>query len=213
MNAITMRKDGFSLKEIAKKLDIAQSTASLWLRSVALNDKAKSRLLSRQIENREKIISLKKLKMLQKEKDLRKKAQSVLNKIEMNPSLKKLLCAFLYWGEGSKAGSFVTFTNSDSSMIETFLKLFRSSFRLDEKKFRGLVHVHEYHDEVEVVKFWSKTTNISINQFSKSYKKPNTGKIKRVGYQGTLRIRYYDAQIARELKCLYNTAAEVLINK
>ena len=35
--AFGLRKKGYSIKEIAKKLNIAQSTSSLWVRDIELN--------------------------------------------------------------------------------------------------------------------------------------------------------------------------------
>lgn len=99
--------------------------------------------------------------------------------------------------------------NSDPKMIETFLKLFRIAFTTNESKFRALVHIHEYHNGEKQRKFWSELTKIPINQFSKNYLKPHTKKRIRDGYQGCIRIRYYDATIALELRTFYNTLAKI----
>lgn len=56
-------------------------------------------------------------------------------------------------------------------MIDTFLRLFRNSYQLNEKKLRALIHLHEYHNEEEMRIFWSKVTGIPLDQFSKSYMK------------------------------------------
>ncbi len=94
--------------------------------------------------------------------------------------------------------------NSDPNLIELFMKLIRLSFDLDEKKFRAMVHIHNYHNNDEVIKYWSAITNIPKLQFSKSYLKQNTEKRIRDGYMGCLRIRYYDYRIALELRAYYN---------
>ena len=77
----------------------------------------------------------------------------------------------------------------------------RFSFKLDERKFRAMLHLHDYHNEKKI---------IPISQFSKSYKKPHTGKRKREGYPGSTRIRYYYSKIALELRTIYNTFADSL---
>lgn len=85
----------------------------------------------------------------------------------------------------------------------------RFSFPIEEDKFRAMVHIHEYHNERLIKKFWSKITKIPLSQFSASYQKPHTKKRKRPGYKGSLRIRYYNAKISRELHAIYETFAEI----
>jgi transposase len=45
--AIRLRKSGYSIKEIAKILNIGIGTSSLWLRNITLNNMALQRLQSR----------------------------------------------------------------------------------------------------------------------------------------------------------------------
>lgn len=60
--------------------------------------------------------------------------------------------------------------------------------------------------------YWSKLTKISISQFSKSYIKLHTGKRKRKGYKGSVRIRYYDSDLEKEIREIY-TLLPVVLNK
>lgn len=96
-------------------------------------------------------------------------------------------------------------------MIFTFISLLRKSFTVDESKFRALVQLHEYHEENKIINFWSKITKIPVSQFTKSYLKPNTSKVIRKDYKGTLRIVYYNSQIAHELKAIYNAVTDKII--
>lgn len=202
-----LRKIGYSYGEIANKLQIAKSTAHLWVKRVELDEKA-----LKELERKRILARLKGLKVLKNIRKLRKNqikklAIMSVDKIKLNMETKKLLCSFLYWGEGSKNTNSLTFTNSDPIMIESFLTLLRSSFELDEKKFRALIHVHEYHNENEIKNYWSKITKIPLSQFTKSYLKPHTGKNSKEGYKGTISIRYYDYKIALELTFIYNVFA------
>lgn len=85
-----------------------------------------------------------------------------------------------------------------------FVNLLREAFDADESKFRLLIHIHEYHNDLKQRKFWSKATGISLKQFTKSYVKPHTGKNKRKDYPGCASLRYYDYRIALELEAIYN---------
>ena len=100
--------------------------------------------------------------------------------------------------------------NSDLKMIAVFMKLLRSSFKLDENKLKALVHIHDYHNDNEIKQFLTKITGIPVSKFSKSYLKTNTKIRIRDGYQGCLRIRYYDSKIALELRSIYNTFTDHL---
>ena len=208
-----LRGQAYSYGEIAKKLQIAKSTAHLWVKRVELDEKA-----LKELERKRTLARLKGLKALKNIRELRKNQIKKLaiisvNKINLNRETKKLLCSFLYWGEGSKNTNSLTFTNSDPLMVKSFLTLLRSSFELEERKFRALVHIHEYHNEKKIKNYWSKVTNIPLSQFSKSYLKSHTGKNVKEGYKGTISISYYDYKIALELSFVYNWFAEKLTIK
>lgn len=208
--AMILRKEGYSYKEISTKLKIAKSGAYLWCNQVKLNEKAKKRISGRMaigIKKAKEVLKAKKEKILKK---ISNDSDDYLLLTKSNKEINKLLCSFLFWGEGEKNRNAVVFVNSDPIMIKCFLNLLRSSFVLDESKFRGLVHVHEYHNDNEIKKYWSGITNIPLKQFSKSYLKPHTGKNSRKGYKGTISIRYYDYKIALELGFIYNRFAERL---
>lgn len=197
-NAIELRKAGFSIKEISRKFNISQSTASLWLSDVSLS-KAGIERLSKRIKSCQ-IISAKKRKEKTAEriKSYLENGLAVLKKSNNSKADLKIFCSLLYYCEGAKNICF-QFTNSDPNLIKTFLFLLRDSFKLDEKKFRASLHLHEYHSEKEQIDFWSRITKIPKRQFFRPYIKPHTGKQKRGGYQGCLNIKYYDANLAKEI--------------
>jgi len=209
--AIKLRKRGYSIKEIAKIINIAQGTSSSWVSSIELNPKAQKRLKKRKILGQYKSIKIAKKKKLRTREQNNIKALSLLNNIPKNKELYKLVCSILFWTEGGKStDSYVYFTNSDPSMVALFVTLIRKSFLVQERKFRALVHIHEYHNEREIKKFWSNLTKIPISQFSKTYLKPHTHKRIRKGYKGSIRIRYYDHKIALELRSIYNVFAKAV---
>ncbi len=116
------------------------------------------------------------------------------------PDHDKILCAMIYWCEGAKsARSGVMFTNSDPSLVASFLRLLRSSFTLDEGKFRVCIHLHSYHKAKKQLDFWSKITDIDRRQFIKPYRKVSTGRYSHKDYEGCVSIRYYSSDVARRL--------------
>lgn len=209
--AILLREKGFSFKEISEKIGISKSTASLWLRDIKLSKIAKKRIYSLSINGRKKGIETNRKKREIENKIIEKKVEkyfSVANHAEIDP---RIACALLYWGEGTKydGNKSVSFINSDSEMVRYFLRTFRKSFDLNEKKFRALIHLHEYHDVEKQLKFWSNITKIPISQFNKSYLKKNTGKNKKENYPGCVSIRYSDIRIYKELMLTIRKLIEI----
>lgn len=203
--AIALRKKGYSLKEISEQLKIAKSTASVWVSHIELSLSAQNRLAKKEILGQYKSVLLKKQKREKQKESLEKAALEMLKDIPLTNHLLKLCCALLWWCEGNKSTNCVRFTSSDPSLIKNFLYLFRTGFKLDEKKFRALLHLHTYHDETVQKNLWSKITKIPLSQFNKIYQKTNTGKRSKDNYPGCIAVTYYDAYIAKELEALYNT--------
>jgi len=209
--AIKLRKKGYSLKEIAKKIKIAKSTSSLWLRNIQLNGKAKERLKQRGLLAQYKTSLRWQKKQKQEKAELKKKALEFFKKIKKDPLQFKLYCSLLYWCEGAKgvkAG--VRFINSDPLLIKTFLILLRKSFEINERKLRVGLHLHQYHNEELQKEYWSKITKIPTIQFIRIYRKPNTRKRIREGYPGCATIYYYDNKLAKKLTSIYEAFIENL---
>jgi len=209
--AIYLRKLGNSYAEISVKVNVSKSTAYNWTKDIILSSNAKKRLTKLKLRGAQKGAKKSKYKTLKMKKEMVEKGQLALKDISFSKSLLKVLCSFLYWGEGNKSGSYVAFINSDPKMIKVFMSSLRQSFKLDESKFRVLVHIHEYHHEENICSFWSEVTGISLSQFSKSYLKPHTKKRRKPDYKGSARIRYYDVRIVRELQALYNVVAQEVL--
>lgn len=200
LRAISLREKGYSLNEIVNKLDVAKSSVSLWVRNVALTNKARNRLLT-------KI----RLGQLVAAENARRKTQEVLKEhfsealrnlssLRINRISAKTFCSLLYCCEGAKSlYSGVQFTNSDPQLVKTFLNLLRQSFDINEEKFRVCVHLHDYHNKYKQIKFWSEITGIDHNQFIKPFYKKNVGKRIRKDYNGCVSIRYHSADIGRQL--------------
>lgn len=200
LKAIELRKRGYSVNEIIKKLGVAKGSVSVWVRNVELSKRARSRLLTR-IKLGQLISAESKRKKTQEILDLYlKRAGNELSQKKFDKIYKKIICSLLYWCEGAKDHyGGVDFANSDSKLVKIFLKFFREGFNIDEEKFRVCLHLHKYHNPKKQLNFWSKVTDISKKQFIKPYFKPNTGKRIRENYPGCINIKYRNNNTAREL--------------
>lgn len=202
--ALSLRLQGYSVKEIADKLHIAKSTSSLWVRNIKLNKKAQIRLKKRNLLGYYKTSLRWQKKRAREEQEYRSIALKVINRLKKDSNYFKVYCALFYWCEGSKNTKHgVRFVNSDAALVKTFLTIFRKSFKLDEAKFRVLMHLHEYHNEEKQKFFWSNLTKIPKNQFNRSFLKPHTKKRIRDNYPGCIAVYYNDCRVARELWAIY----------
>ncbi len=201
--AIHLRKQGFSINEIKEQIKVSKGSISLWVRNVALSQKAKTRIEGRMTKGQIASRISKRINTSAKENAAAELALGLIAHLSLTSEYKKILCAMIYYCEGGKdVRQGVRFTNSDPILITAFMSLLRMSFNLNEAKFRACVHMHSYHDREEQLKFWSKTSNIPVQQFIKPYQKKHTGLYKKDGYQGCLSVRYGDVRIARELKAI-----------
>ena len=124
------------------------------------------------------------------------------------------MLALLYWAEGSKGRSIVCFANTDPKLIKLFVTLLRSSFELDESKFRVRVHIHHYHDEEKVKKYWSDLTNIPLSLFNKTYHKQRSKeKTFRTNIGGICFIKYNSVYLQeRIMQYAYKVADKLLVD-
>lgn len=209
--AINLRKKGYSIKEVSKILGIAKSTSSLWLRNIKLSKKAQDRLKKRGILGQHKSRRISRKKREQRKQKYKLWAKNRLKSLPTSKTALQTYCSILYWAEGGKfTDNRLEFTNSDPLMIELFLKLLRKVFGVDESKLRVNVHIHEYHKDAEQKDYWSKITNIPLEQFNKSYRKPHTRKRIRNNYPGCVRICYYSADTARKIQALYQNLTDYI---
>ena len=207
--ALKLRVKGYSIKEIADKLNIAKSTVSLWVRDIKLNKKAQERLKKRRLLPYYKIALRWDAKRKKEQEELNLIARNIVKEIKNDINQKRVYCSLLYWCEGAKGyNDSIRFVNSDPVLIKTFLKLFRDSFPIEENKFRVLMHLHSYHNENLQKEFWSNLTQIPKNQFNKTFLKPNTKKRIRNDYPGCVVISYHDRKLARLLRAIYKSFSE-----
>lgn len=210
-SAISLRKRGYSLSEISRRLRISQSTASLWLKDIRLSMEAERRIHDLGVNGRKRAVETNRRRRDEEDMLISEKVTTYLESFRGRNVDPKIACALLYWCEGTKydGNKSVSFINADPEMIRYFIRVFRESFLLDEKKFRALIHLHEYHDEERQLVFWSRITNIPINQFNKPHRKEHTGKSKKEGYPGCVSIRYSDSKIYKELMLIIKKLANI----
>jgi hypothetical protein len=209
--SIKLRQDGYSLGEISSILKVSKSTISLWTKNIAISIKGVKRIKEKSIA-----ANLKSSETLHKRKLARQstasiEATKVFSEVKPDFNTGIIALSFMYWCEGSKDDRTLGFTNSDPDLVKIFLVLLRQSFKIDENKLRICMHLHDYHNEIEMQNFWSLITNIPSEQFNKTFKKKSKHKYTKDGYKGCVKITYHDAHISRVIQSFAKNLTKLYI--
>lgn len=211
-----LRKEGLSYSSLSTRFNIAKSTLHYWLSNV---EYPQEKVIQSKKEWLKNIQPMGALANHQKRLDrLKIIEERTLKEVVENTHIidcKKALLSMLYWAEGAKGrGDIITFANTDSLLTKLFISLLRQSYVLDESKFRVRVHLHYYHNENEVKKYWSELLKIPITQFGKTYwKKRGKNKIYRKNKAGICFVRYNSLALKEEIMFYAHNTADHLLNK
>jgi transcriptional regulator with XRE-family HTH domain len=185
--AVQLRKKGLSYNEIRKKIGVAKSTLSLWLKNIPLKPEHKKRLYTKQIEILSRGPNSQKERRAREVKAIIKESKKEI-KLPLSFETKRLMGAALYWAEGSK-GKMFEITNSDPYLILFIVKWIEEVFGISPRDLKARLNIYPQQSETKIKKFWSDLTRVPVSRFGKSYiKPPNKGYKKNNLYYGTIRI-------------------------
>jgi transposase-like protein len=192
--AVAMRKEGRSYREIKEVVGVAKSTLSLWLRDIPLTEEQQLALALRGPSATRKSAQVARANATRRRSFVQ--AQAAAQVTQLSESELFVAGVVAYWAEGSKNkpwrhGQSVKFINSDPAMIRLFLSwLGLVGIGIDRLIFR--VHIHESADAAEAVAYWSEAVGAPVSQFGKSTIKTHKPKTvrKNVGrdYHGCLLV-------------------------
>ncbi len=167
--AIILRRSGESVKDISKKLGVSKSTASVWCRSIILDNVQKDFLYKKMVKAGHKG------RLMGAEKNHNNKvevmrsdysfAENKLNNISSRDMLIAGIC--LYWSEGSKKDAGLIFTNSDPDLIIFMKKWYKEVFGINDFELMPRIFINQIHRKRidKVLCFWSKLLMLPKKQF------------------------------------------------
>ena len=202
--AIKLRKQGLSIREIEKKLKIARSTLSGWLKSTTLT-KTQKQVLYKQWEGGLEKARIKAAKINHDAKRARiekieKEAQQYLNSLKLNNKILEIFLTGLYLGDGFKTGGRVALGSSNPLISKTFVILLKKLYNIDENKLRVAVYARADQNIKETESYWSRLLKIPKKQFYKTQIDKRTyGKKTYPDYKGVCCIIYCDTALQRRL--------------
>ncbi len=206
--AIALRLDGGTFHTIqqALGLTIPKSTLSTWFRPLHLSaetEQKRTKHTQRLNAYARERSRLAKHRMAREEDIHLEKDNEYLKKMLYEPNTAKLMLATLYACEGGKnrKNSRVCFGNSDPGLLALFLRLMRTCYALDERKFRCTIQTREDLASDNPEGYWSRITGVPLSQFYKtridarSDGKPSIKK----EYRGVCVVDYFSAHLLKEL--------------
>jgi hypothetical protein len=171
IKAIALRKNGTSIKDIAKRLEVSQGIVSLWCRGINLSKEQITKLIkskkSKITAGRLKGALAQKTKRLNYIEEMEVEARS-LGKLSKNELFVSGLA--LYLAEGTKGYSTVQFTNKDPLVIKFMLRWFKEIYSIDvnDMKCSLIINSSHTHRDYEIRKFWSNCLGINKDRFTKT---------------------------------------------
>lgn len=205
LDALRMRTEGASIRDIEDKLGIARSTLSGWLREVVLLPKYKRRLENRHARAlfaaREKAAIWHRAQKTKRVNDAKLYASDFLDSLDKNHhSHLELALAFLYFGEGAKTGTRTSLANSNSDILRFFVVTLEKLYGVTPEDIRCELYLRsDQKPEIEIL-HWSQVLRIPRKNFSKPTHDARTvGKPTFPGYHGVCAVRCTPVAIQRRL--------------
>lgn len=170
LEAVRLRKAGFSIKDIAKKLHVSPGSVSLWCQGIVLTP-AQQFVLKRKQNlaghaGRQKGADMNKARRVEAIAKARKNAEININTINNRELF--YLGLGIYWGEGvkSRTGQ-AAVVNSDPRILKVMLRWFIECFSVDIDDFRPYVYISIAHRDREknIMQYWEKNLGIPSIQF------------------------------------------------
>lgn len=151
--ATELRHTGLSINKIAKQLNIAESTASAWLRNIQLTPEQSQNLLVLKAQNS---------RQLNRDRAFQRYQQWHIEAVDFFNAHKDetlfMLGIGLYWGEGGKAYKTLVLTNSDPALIKVWVDWCKTY--IPKVELRGGLALHKNLDCNIAKAYWQKLSSI-----------------------------------------------------
>lgn len=168
--ARALRKQGLSLREIAKITKCSKSVVSYWIKDIPLTEEQIERLKSNQDKGRARAAQHPNSSKQKWEKIrtgiTEEAAKEISNDISLNEL--RLIGAALYWAEGYNATrSYFFFANSNPDMIKVMMRFIRECCKVPPEKIKCRVNIHPHLDVNKAEEYWMGISGIPKKNFNK----------------------------------------------
>ena len=202
--AVSLRKRGYSYRDILKSVPVAKSTLSEWLKDAPLTRVEKTALKRRRDSNitRGRIRAAAALTALRLEREhaLLVEARAEYGRFIADQWFRTGIA--LYWAEGTKRHGGFAFTNSDVDMMHYMVTWIKKFLHLPRVEMKARLYIHKPYAHENLERYWSARLGIPMKNFRKTIYKPTSLLIKkRPEYKGCLKI--FADKVSLRLKMLF----------
>lgn len=196
LEARILRKNGTSIKQIAKKLKVSVSSVSVWCRDILFTDDQKKHLRAkgqaRGYEARMDALQRRKNLFDNHIKQIKLDAKNEVGAL----SNRDLFVAgiALYWGEGFKKDHLAGLATTDKNIAMFYITWLKRCFNVTSDRLILRVTINEMkkHLAEGIINWWSSQLGIDTSQFSKPYFQKSQWKKEYESeneYHGVIRIK------------------------
>jgi transposase-like protein len=197
------RQEGAPIKEIARRVGVAASSVSRWVRDIELTPAQEQELLRRNpAYNRQ--LSGTAIQAANRRAERVAYQEEGRNLARQRESCHVAGC-MLYWAEGEKDRNTLRFYNSDPEMVRFFVLFLRKYFDLRDEEIRITCNLFADHirRQLEIEQFWLDVAQLSkrslcksyVNVYSKHSKKKRTNRLP----YGTVRVTVNRTRIVQSI--------------
>jgi transcriptional regulator with XRE-family HTH domain len=194
------RDEGLSVKVIARRLGVSQSSVSRWVRDVVLTEEQHAILLAHAYNGGKKGRAITSALL----REARWLAQEDGRHLARQGDQLHVAGCMLYWAEGAKNRNRVHFSNSDPEMARFFVSFLRTYFNIRDEQIRITCNLFADHlvRQREIERFWLDVLGLPetslcktiLNVYSK-YSKKRTNKLP----YGTCRITVSRTRVVQSI--------------
>lgn len=165
--AISLRKKGYTYREILNQIPVAKSTLSLWLRDVGLSKRQIQRITKKKLAAGRRGAVVQKLKRERATKGIKESAAKEIDNLNLDRTYLWLMGTMLYWAEGAKEKAGfqavpVKFSNTDPLMLKLMKRWLLDVCNVPPNQIIYNLYLHESSKfRLETVKkYWLKALEI-----------------------------------------------------
>jgi hypothetical protein len=201
-----LRHDGYSVKDIARKLYVSLSSASLWVRDVPLTEEQRLKLQEKNpilgsYRDRGKAARTLRQTWMKRRMSYQEKGREMA----LSAGQEFAVGCALYWAEGTKSKNQVGFSNSDKNMVRFFIGFLRQFFLLKDDEFSLSITCYLGNglsfDEIKV--FWLKSLSLPESCLRKCFvdHKPSSSHGTKTGKlpYGVVHLRVNNTEVVQKI--------------
>lgn len=214
IEAIKLRKQGKSYREIQSKVDVSKGTLSKWFTNLPLTSKERKYLQDRSLILQDKgrlKTALKNKERNERRRELvRIKADVDFEKHKNDPFF--VLGLSLYWAEGAKKNDYFSFLSSDVSMMLIMMQWSMQFLKVEPVDFKFRLYIHKAYKNENCERYWSRKCAVPQSQFQRTIYKPAPHSVKmNPEYKGCLRMTIMGVQHLLTIKTWQKRLSEYYI--